>query len=736
LTWYKHVGRLDSPIQLRRFFENWKQELEKKGAQLTNSDMETKTIRTVCRECRSDCGMLVHIRGGRAIKVEIAPDPPKSMDKLCLRAELGLERLYHPARLQYPQKRVGERGEGKWQRISWDEALDTIAREFTNAKERYGAESVALAKGFYDRHADFVARLGNVFGTPNVTSIDNTCYIPSAVGRLVTYGFDGTPDISGRPDCILCWGSGANPPIKPGGKLIVINTLPTEAAKRADIWLRPRPATDLALALGMLHIIVDEGLYDKDFVDKWTTGFDKLEEHLREYSPEKVAEITWVPAGKIVEAARLFTSYSHACLMNGNASEDSYNSTQCARAFSIIQAICGLLEIPGGTVKIEGAILFEATGEDILRKQLPKEQEAKKLGAAEGLVPPHDLWDSIVCKPVEIRYQHLLRAILEGKPYSIQALGIFASNPLLTWTNSKKVYAALKKVNFLAVTDLVMTPTAALADIVLPAASYLESDAAIVSGSDTGVYYVKALQKVAQIGECRSIPEIIIDLASRLRLGNYFSKDLQTFLSDYLKPLGMTFDELRRRFSVASSNTRYRQYYEKGFNTPSGKVEIYSSLFKQWGYEPLPVYHEPAETPVSSPELLKEYPMILTTAHEADYTHSQDRYLEGLRKHKPNPLATIHPETARKLRIGEGDSIYIENKRGRIKQTATLSEGIDPRVVNAGYCWWFPERDISEMYGWDEANVNILTDDTPPYSPEMGSPQMRGFLCKVYKAEQ
>lgn len=699
-------------------------------------DTENKVIRTVCRECKEECGMLVHVQDGRAIKVEIAPDPSKLTDTLCPRAEVSLERLYHPARLHYPQKRVGERGEGKWQRIDWDEALDTIAQKFTIAKDKYGAESVALAKGFYDRHADLVSRLGNVFGTPNVTSIDNTCYIPSAVSRLITYGFDGAPDIPGCPDCILCWGSGANPPLRAGGKLIVVNTLATEAAKRADIWLQPRPATDLALALGILHVIINEKLYDRDFVEKWTVGFDKLEKHVQQYPPEKVAEITWVPAEKIIEAARLFTSYRYACLMNGNASEDTYNSSQCARAFAIIQAICGLLDIPGGTAHIEGTILFEATGEDILRNKLPKEQEAKKLGATEGYLPPHDLWDSIVCKPVEMRYQHLLTAILEEKPYPIQVLGIFGSNPLLTWCNSRRVYEALKKVNFLVVADLVMTPTAAMADIVLPVASYLESDAVITAGSQMGVFFLKAQQKVVQIGECRSIPEMIINLAGRLGLGEYFGKDLHTFLDNYLKPMGMTFDELCRRFSIISSSVRYRKYSEKGFNTPSGKVELYSSLFEQWEYEPLPIYHEPAETPVSAPELVNEYPLILTNTHEAVYVHSQDRYLEGLRKQKSKPLLIIHPETAGGLGIKEGDPVFIENKRGRIKQTATLSQGIDPRVVSVGYCWWFPERGIPQMYGWDEANINILTDDSPPHSPEMGSLKMRGFLCKVYKAEQ
>jgi len=702
---------------------------------LINRKIETKVVQTICRECRVGCGMLVRVQQGKAIKVESNPSYPKPKDKLCPRAELSLERLYHPSRLLYPMKRIGGRSEGKWQRITWDEALETVMQKFVSAKNKFGAESVALSKGFYDRHADFVSRLGNVFGTPNVASIDNTCYIPSATARLMTYGYDGKPDLTSLPDCILCWGSGANPPVREGGKLIVVNSLRTEAAKRADIWLQPRPATDLALALGMLNVIVNEKLYDREFINEWTVGFDKLKKHIRNYPPEKVAGITWVPSKKIIAASELFTAYRYACLMNGNASEDTYNSTQFARAISIIQAICGLLDIPGGTIETEGPIQTEATGRDILRDKLPKEQEAKRLGAEQGYLPPSELWSSIVCKPVEVHPQHLVTAILKDKPYPIKALGILGSNPLLTWSNSRKVYQALKKVDFLVVADLIMTPTAELADIVLPVASYLETDAVIVSGMGTGVTYLQAQQKVVQVGECLSNPEIIMRLADKMGFCEYFWKDLHAYLDDYLKPIGMTFTELSSRAAVISSATRYRKYLGKGFHTPSGKVEIYSSLCEQWGYEPLPVYHEPEETPVSAPELLDEYPLILTSAHEANYVHSQDRYLVGARKKKPDPLVIIHPDTASRLGIAEGDIVYIENKRGRIKQKATLSDGIDPRVIGVGYGWWFPEKGISSMYGWDEANINILTDDSPPYSPEMGSPKMRGFLCKVYKAD-
>jgi anaerobic selenocysteine-containing dehydrogenase len=695
------------------------------------TDAETHPVRTICRECRNGCGMIVHVREGKAVRVE----SDSQSNKLCPRAEASLERLYSPYRLLYPQLRTGDRGEGKWQRISWDEALDIIVRKFTTAKEECGAESVALVKGIYGRHCDFVSRLGNAFGTPNVINIDNTCFIPSAVGRLMTYGFNGLPDISGSPDCIVCWGSSANPPLKDGGKLVVVDTMETEAAKRADIWIRPRPATDLALALGMIHLLIKEKLYDADFVAAWTTGFEKLETHIRQYTPEVVAGITGVPEEQITGAARLFAGYKYTCIMNGNASEDTFNSTQFARAIAIMQSLCGLLDIPGGTLELEGNILNEATSADILRDRLPEEQEAKKLGGDRGHLPPSELWDSIASKPLEIHPQYLVSALLEGKPYPIRAVGVFGSNPLLTWSDSHRVYEAFKKVAFMVVADLIMTPTAALADIVLPAASYLETDTVSVSNMGMGVTCLTAMQKAVQVGECRSVQEMVIDLAGKLGLGDCFWKNYRSYLDDYLSPVGVSFEELVRRFSMVSSTTRYRKYIEKGFNTPSGKVELYSSLCAKWGYEPLPVYHEPEHTPHSDPAIIERYPLVLTSSHNPDYVHSQDRYIEWIRRNNPEPVFYIHPDTAKKLGINRGDMAFIENDKGRIRQKAAFSDSIDPGVVSVDYGWWFPEKGIQSMYGWDEANINVLTDDGPPYSPEMGSPKMRGFLCKVYKAE-
>ena len=679
------------------------------------------TVQIVKSVCSRGQIISVHLREGKVVKIEGD----------AVGDAAALERLYHPNRLKYPQKRVGERGGGKWEQVSWDEALDTIAEKLNSIKERYGAEFVAFGKGYRRPHCDYVNRLANLFGTPNVVGIDHVCYVPTAVADIVTHGYDAFPDWDYPTRCVLWWGRRGQPPLKQGAKLIVVNSLKTQAAAAADVWLQPRPATDLALALGMLNVIVDEDLYDKAFVEKWTVGFDKLREHIQQYSPEKVAQITWVPAERIVEAARLFAESRPAYIKAGNAIEDNLNSVQCARALAIMTAISGNLDVPGGNVEVQGVINEMGGAEVTLWDKLPMEQQRKRIGVDAGLLPPYPLWHLVATMPLQVPPQFLVKAILEEAPYLIKALCFFGSNPLLTWSNAKEVYRAFQKLDFLVVADFVMTPTAMLADMVLPVASYLEQDAVLVAPVRTPV--VQARQKVAQVGECWPDMKILIELAKKLGLREYFWENIRSFLDGRLEPAGMTFDEFRQQ-GIIPAITRYRKYENKGFNTPSGKVEIYSSLFEQWSYDPIPVYHEPPETLYSAPELAKEYPLLFTSCHEDHFIHSQDRHLKTLRNKKPGPVTIIHPETAAKLGIQDGDPVYIETKRGRVKQKAALDAAIDPRVVSAGLDWWFPEEGTGKLYGWEESNINILTDDKPPYNPEMGSTNLRGFLCKVYKA--
>ena len=691
-------------------------------------------VRSVCGLCTNGCGILVHLKNGKAIKVEGDPESPISKGKLCSKGLASLDYLYHPNRLKYPLKRIGERGEGRWQQISWDEALDMVASELIKAREHHGTESVAFIMGAVKGLQDtYLARLVNTFGTPNFGTVGHMCYVPTKISSEITCGFMPKPDYDYPPACILVWGTNyaetniaehgqMMEALNKGAKLIVIDPRKTELATRANLRLQVRPNSDLALALGMINVIIIEGLHDKNFVEQWTVGFDRLVEHIKEYSPEKVEEITWVPAEVIREAARFYAANKPATIVTRNVIEHNINSFQVGRAITILMAITGNLDVPGGNLQTSPiGIPFWTAPQLVLKDALPMDKWEKRVDAGLKLLPSFD----------RVTPQSIIKAIIEEDPYPIHAAYIQGCNALLTYCNAWETYRALKKLDFLAVSEMFMTPTAELADVVLPAASYLEFDSVFFA-----IYYAKAMaqvmQKVAQIGECRSDFEILSGLAKKLGLGKYFWDDTESFLDYYLKPIGLTFREFRQ-VSIIEGIKRYRKYEVNGFETPSRKVELYSSKLEDWGFDPLPIYYEPPETPFSNPELAREYPLIFTSLKRETFRHSGGKQIPPLRRTNPEPITDIHPETASKLGIEDGDWVYIETKRGRIKQKANLTTSIDPRVVIVDYGWWFPEKEASELYGWAESNVNILTDDRSPYSREVGATNLRGILCKVYK---
>ncbi len=701
-------------------------------------------VKSCCNLCYRMCGVLVHVRDGNVTRVEGDPECPANLGSLCIKGLAAVETLYHPNRLKYPLKRAGARGEGKWQRISWDEALGAIAQAMNQAKEKWGPESVVFSHGDPKGFEHYLVRLCNVFGTPNVCDTRTICSVPRRLGATITYGYstigtDSSPDLDYPPACVVMWGANiayTHPPnyvrlqkaLNDGTKLIVIDPRKTGLAAKADLWLRPRPKTDLALALGMMNIIINEDLYDKSFVNDWTVGFDKLKEHVKDYPVEKVQEITWVPKEKILEAARVYASMRPASIQDGNAMDDDLNSVQTARAIAILRAITGNLGIPGGDIDYSDLPLglkpTYAPGQAealsfTLDERLSGDQRRKMIGADEGFAP--------VPFARIVPSQLLVKAILNKRPYPVSVLCVHANNPLMTWANAQEVYRALNELDFLYVSDQFMTPTAELADIVLPAATYLE-----VNGVAFRSPFIHVRQRVTQIGEAWPDKKMINELAKKLGLGEYFWEEVDEALDTILKPLGLTFEEFRSIGNFMAEKA-YRQHERKGFSTPSGKVEIYSSLFEEWGYDPIPVYYEPPETFYSAPELAKEYPLVFTTWHPEGFRHSNNRQVASVRGMEPNPVVEIHPETAESLGIEDGDWVYIENRRGRIKQRAFLTDGIDPRVVAPSYGWWFPEKDADGLHGWRESNINILTNSEPPYNPQIASTNLRGTLCRVYK---
>ncbi|MFO7785378.1 MAG: molybdopterin-containing oxidoreductase family protein [Thermodesulfobacteriota bacterium] len=693
---------------------------------------DRSTVRSTCGQCYAGCGIIVHLGKDGPCKIEGDPESPVNRGALCEKAPASLEYLSHPERLRHPLRRVGERGGGCWQRISWDEALDAVAEGLGKAGADFGPEGVAFiqgaAKGLQDT---YLCRLANVFGSPNFVSQGYVCFLPRKFGSLLTFGFAPNPDYDFPPRCILVWGSHKAKireyqdtlrAREKGAKLVVIDPRGTELAGKAHRWLRVRPGADLALALAMIHVIIHEERYDRDFVKQWTLGFDRLREHVKDYPPERAADTAWVAAEAIREAARLYASERPGFIQMGNAFEHNLNSFQTVRALSILKGLTGNLGVPGGEVyRVPLPIPDRYDPALTLADRLPKEKEDLRLGSENRFLP---------------LYRHaqapaVVRAMLEGRPYPVRAAFVQGSNPLLTYPNARETRRAFVGLDFLAVSEFFMTPTAALADVVLPSATYLEFESIVYPP-----YYpvAQAQNKVAEVEGCRSDLAILSGLARRLGLGRFFWERERDFLDRILKPLNMDFERFSEAGPLAGEKA-FGHFRFGGFATPSGKVEFFSERLEQWGFDPLPVYREPPETPFNSSERAREYPLVLTSWKSEYYRHSGGRQIESLRRGHPEPVVRIHPETAAALGLREGDWVRVSTKRGSIRQKAALSDDLDPRVVGVDYAWWFPERGAEGRYGWDESNINVLTDLRPPYGRELGSACLRGFSCRIEKEE-
>ena len=684
-------------------------------------------VKTYCaRMDHGGCGILAHVENGRIIKIEGDPDSPLNRGTICAKGLAQIEKLNHPDRLKYPMKRTGERGEGKWNRISWDEALGTIAEKISEIIKGDGPRTISFAQGTPKGLELFLLiRLANLLNIPNISTTGNVCHMPRETASTLTCGFFPIPDYDYPPACVVVWGSNLfqtneegilgsqlKRALDQGAKLIVIDPRKTAIASKADLWLQPKPGTDLALALGILRVIIYKDLYEKAFVEGWTKGFPELKEYLQQYPLEKVSEITWISKEKIIEVAHLFSQTKPACIQWGNALEHNPNSFQCARALLILMAITGNLDVPGGNVNRPAPPIMRP-GEFVLVKKFPNKKEKIlspefRLSTMMGFVPS----------------QLIVKAILTEKPYPIRMMYIQGGNPLLSYANSMETFRAMKNLHFLAVSEIFLTPTAQLADIVLPAATNFEFDDIGHFGLPHG--FILARPKIVEpVAECWPDSKILNELGKRLGYGQYFWNDMRECLEEILKPAGMTYDDFKN-IGILKGKWEYRGYEKKGFNTPSGKVEIYSQQLKEWGYDPLPAYQDLSESP-----LLKEYPLIFTSAKDPFYFHSAYRNISSLRKLSPEPIVLIHPETASHFGIDEGDWVSIETKQGTIRQKAKLNTEIDPRLIVLSFGWWFPERKDLELSGWKESNLNILTNNDPPYEPAIGSTSLRGVPCRI-----
>lgn len=343
--------------------------------------------------CHGGCGVLVYTQDGRITRIAGDPDSPLSKGALCAKGLASLQHVYNPARIQYPLIRTGERGEGKWKKISWDEALNGIAAQINKIKGKYGVEAIAIGQGTGRHHFAFTIRFANALGTPNWCAPGQAqCFLPRVTASKLTFGDLIICDYYGKikPACILVWGHNpvhTNPDgemgfrfldaLKSGSKIITIDPRLSETAAISDLWLQIRPGTDAALALSMIKVIIDENLYDLNFVSSWTVGFEELRERVRNCTPQWAEQITWIPAEKIVQAAKMFATTKPSCLEWGVALEQTPNCLQNLRALTALTALTGDIDIPGGNIFGMHALRDFPTGKD----RLPSEIQDRRLGA-------------------------------------------------------------------------------------------------------------------------------------------------------------------------------------------------------------------------------------------------------------------------------------------------------------------------------------------------------------------
>jgi anaerobic selenocysteine-containing dehydrogenase len=715
----------------------------------STSTPEEEIFKVVCRMCHGGCGTLVHRQNGRITKVLGDPDHPISKGLLCSKAGLpAIEQLYHPDRLNYPLIRAGERGSGKWRRAGWDEALQLVATEMQEIKSRYGAEAVIFGRGMGLNNTNIISRLANVFGTPNVMAISYFCYaVRVAVCQIMATGkysgkvWDGAvvPDFYSNPKCIVEWGSQKRTSNDHGliGHIPFTDALrgnPTHilvdprwpaSAGPVDIWLPIRPGTDAAMALGWINLIIEEELYDREFVENYCHGFEELRARAREYQLDRVADITWCDPHMIARAARMYAQTKPAAMVLGNGTDHAgLNTFQSIRALFSLIGITGNVDIPGGNIFYPAVPLAYPD----LKDTLSPEQAAKRIGAQKfKALDRHG-------------YAHpptTLDAMLSNDPYPVRGLIAVGTNVATTYPNTKKVIQALKSLDLLVVQDIFMTPTAELADVVLPAAANLEREDPRLHLHIKGphaTYMDNVSSKLASIAERKSDWEFIIELGKKLGYEKYFTS-LQDIANDTLRPLGITWEELKTREYIEIP-VEYKKYEKAGFGTKTGKFELYSTVMRDWGYDPLPTHIEPPESPVRNPDVYKEYPLILITgAKQPMYMHSQSRQLKSLRRLSPEPILEIHPKTATRLGIADHDFAWVETRKGRLRMRAHLHDRIHENVVAIPHGWWLPEEP-GPLHGIYETCSNILTDDDPEHCDvAFGSSPLKGLLCRVHKAD-
>ncbi|MBW1997034.1 MAG: molybdopterin-dependent oxidoreductase [Deltaproteobacteria bacterium] len=666
-----------------------------------------KRIPTFCAMCgpSAGCGIYAHVRNGTFAGIEGMEECPLNRGRNCAKAHAAPQWVYSPERLKYPLIRAGERGKGKFKKVTWDEALDFIAEKLTAQKAEYGPESLAILSPARRSYSEYLYRFLTVHGSPNYGH-SGICAMQNAFSFAYTIGIPRPAAEYENSDLILIWGkqpifSGSSKGSaialveakERGARIISIKPAMEPDAALADIWVPIRPGTDAALALAMLHVVVREELYDLEFVSRWCYGFDELERHIERYTPEWAEPITGLQAEQIREVSRLYATTKRAAIDPGNGLEHAPSASDAVRAIAILIAITGHLDRPGGNIATMGSTM--PTPRSVHLKDRYTPEWVEKLVAPEFPKPFQPFLEG-----TSSAYYRIFESVLTEEPYPVRTIMAPGTQPTVSTRGSKRVVEALGKVDFFIVIDVTRTAEMDYADVVIPVATPYETDHPFEFTQN----WIMARNKVIEpLGDYKSMYEFLLDLAVRMGYGkDFWEGSMEDCMNEQLEPLGMTIDELRSHptgivFPVKSME--YEKYekifsgktfgFSKDLYLPDGKVAIYNRIFEEYGYSPLPEWKEPPESMTGTPELLGRYPLIFSDFHTSKvYTASWLRNVPYLREIVPFPTVQIHPKTAGERGVNDGDWVMVESPHGSIRLKAEITPGIRPDTVMALHGWW------------------------------------------------
>ena len=692
-----------------------------------------KSICTIC-DPQTQCGLDLHVKDGKIVKVEGSKEHPYSVGTLCSKGAATRQYIYSEDRLKTPLKRTGPRGSGKFEPISWDEALDTIAVKFNEIKLQNGPESVIFFSGYTKYFRPYLKRLAHSFGSPNYLTESSTCHRATAMAQKLTFGQPGGPDLK-NTRCLLVWS--ANPfYTNPGNarailkgrergmKLIVVDPRVTPTTALADIHLPVRPGTDGALALSMANVIIHEKLYDRDFVGNHSYGFEDYSEYVQHFTPEKGEELTGVPADKITQAARMYASIKPAAIMpSASPVVHHTNGVQNYRAVFDLIGLTGNYDIIGGNFVVPASFLHAPglilTREHEFIQTRPWSEMAPRVGADRFPV-----WVDVLDE--EAQAMHLPFQIRSGEPYPLKALIGFGMNYRM-WPDSKGLLESVEKLDFFVNVDIFMTDTCKSADIVLPACTSVERSE--LRCYPMG-YIIFTQPAIPPLYESRSDVEIIYELAGRLGLDDPLLKAGYEASVDWiLAPSGISVAELKKypggMFVPNPIKLPEKKYLKAGFKTPSGRMEFKSKVLERYagrpGFEALPVYTPPKHSKESTPELAQDYPFILNTGSRLPmFVHTRTYRLSWTNSLRPNhPAADINPADAARLGIQQDEAVRISTPKDAIVVKANLTQMVQPGVVHM-------------YHGHSEADVNMLFEGDY-LDPLSGYPGFKSALCRIEK---